>query len=110
MTGNDRERVQTEERYTETDLISFATQLLQGVGLARDRAKVVAEVLLEADLMGHTTHGLQLLSAYLQELEAGSMTREGDPEMIADKDVAITWDRSLLTRSLVGISGDEFSL
>lgn len=91
MIGND-ERGRTGERYAATDLRLFAIQLLRGVGLALDRAEVVAEVLLEADLMGHTTHGLQLLTAYLEELTTGSMTTEGDPAVIADKDAALTWD------------------
>jgi L-lactate dehydrogenase len=70
----------------------FAAGLLQGIGLAKDRAQVVAEILLEADLMGHSTHGLQLLTAYLGELETGAMTKEGEPDVIADKGSAVTWD------------------
>jgi L-lactate dehydrogenase len=42
--------------------------------------------------MGHSTHGLQLLGAYLGELEAGSMAKEGEPGIIADRGSAITWD------------------
>jgi L-lactate dehydrogenase len=42
--------------------------------------------------MGHTTHGLQLLAPYLTELEAGRMTREGDPQVINELPAAITWD------------------
>ena len=43
-----------------------------------DKASVVADILLEADLMGHTTHGLHLLAPYLADIEkvsAPSMTR-----------------------------------
>jgi L-lactate dehydrogenase len=75
-----------------SDLIAFAGRLLQAVGLAQNQARVVAEILLEADLMGHSTHGLQLLAAYLEELEAGSMTKEGEPSIIADRGSTITWD------------------
>ena len=42
--------------------------------------------------MGHDTHGLALLGAYLAELESGSMTREGDPAVLADAPAAVTWD------------------
>lgn len=79
-------------RYVASDLTAFAIELLQGVGLPQDRAQVVAEILLEADLMGHNTHGLQLLAAYLEELETGSMTKEGEPSVIADRGSAVTWD------------------
>jgi LDH2 family malate/lactate/ureidoglycolate dehydrogenase len=78
--------------YVASDLIAFAVRLMQAVGLAQSRARVVAEILVEADLMGHSTHGLQLLAAYLGELEAGSMTKEGKPSIIADRGSAVTWD------------------
>ena len=54
-------------RYAVNDLISFAENLLVQSGLDRDRAQTVAEILVEGDLLGHTTHGLQLLPAYLRE-------------------------------------------
>lgn len=80
------------ERYEVADLLDFARRLLCAAGLESDRADSVAEILLEGDLLGHSTHGLQLLAAYLTEIEAGSMTVEGDPEVVADNGSAVTWD------------------
>ncbi|GIK38426.1 MAG: lactate dehydrogenase [Chloroflexota bacterium] len=79
------------ERYAATDLIKWSSELLQRAGLAPERANTVAEVLVEADLLGHSTHGLQLLAVYLRELEAGSMATAGEPEIITDRGAAITW-------------------
>jgi LDH2 family malate/lactate/ureidoglycolate dehydrogenase len=79
-------------RYDAQDLITFSTVLLARADLSQERAATVAEILVEADLMGHTTHGLQLLPAYLQGLEAGTMTKEGEPDIVADQGSAITWD------------------
>ena len=45
-------------RYRYTDLISFAHALLTASGLEKEKAQAVAEILVEGDLMGHTTHGL----------------------------------------------------
>src|SRR5690606_12456527 len=59
-------------------------------------AYTVATILTEADLMGHSTHGLQLLAAYLGELEAGKMAAQGEPEVIADHGAALTWDGGYL--------------
>ena len=53
-------------RHRPQDLLAFAGALLRAAGLAADRASAVAEVLLEADLLGHTTHGLDMLAAYLK--------------------------------------------
>lgn len=74
------------------DLLAFATGLLRAAGLPEGRAAVVAEVLLEADLLGHTTHGLDMLAAYLKELEAGKMARDGEPDVVRDEGPALTWD------------------
>lgn len=92
MLTNDNILNQSEGRYSADDLISFSKELLQYAGLTNDRASIVAEALLEGDLMGHTTHGLELLSRYLEELEAGAMTKEGGPEVVSDKGSVITWD------------------
>lgn len=79
-------------RYRAADLLAFASNLLARAGLPEDRARVVAEVLLEGDLLGHTTHGLDLLARYLGELQAGRMAKTGDPETLADRSSALTWD------------------
>jgi LDH2 family malate/lactate/ureidoglycolate dehydrogenase len=83
-------------RYAVAKLRDFAAALLTSGGLPRDRAATVAEILVEADLMGHTTHGLQLLAPYLQDLAAGKMTRWGEPEVVADHGGAVTWDGGFL--------------
>ena len=62
----------TEPRYRPADLVSFAEALLVEAGVAADRAATIAQYLVEADLMGHTTHGLALLGPYLDELAAGT--------------------------------------
>ena len=71
-------------RYRAGDLRTFAYNLLYKKGMQSDLAGKVANVLLEGDLLGHTTHGLQLLEPYLNELDAVKMTPAGRPE---DRDV-----------------------
>jgi LDH2 family malate/lactate/ureidoglycolate dehydrogenase len=92
MTNNENPPKSPVERFDAGNLTAFASALLQRAGLPDDRAETVAEILVEADLMGHSTHGLQLLPAYLKELDAGTMTKAGDPTVISDQDAAITWD------------------
>lgn len=75
-----------------TTLQAFAAALLRGAGLAGDRAAVVAEVLVEGDLLGHDTHGLAQLPGYLGALVAGTMTVTGEPEAVSDRGAAVLWD------------------
>ena len=79
-------------RHPSAALIDFACALLERAGLEGDKARVVSEILVEGDLLGHTTHGLALLPSYLVELEKGSMTKSGEPGVLADFPAAITWD------------------
>ncbi|HEX3728274.1 MAG TPA: Ldh family oxidoreductase [Opitutaceae bacterium] len=79
-------------RYSAVELTAFARSLLAGAGLDAEKSAAVAEILVEGDLLGHSTHGLQLLAPYLAELEKGSMAREGEPGVIADYPAAVTWD------------------
>jgi L-lactate dehydrogenase len=66
--------------------------LLTKAGLDGPKAQTVAEILVEGDLLGHTTHGLCLLALYLGELERGSMAKTGEPRVVADFPAAVTWD------------------
>jgi L-lactate dehydrogenase len=81
-----------EPRYKDADLRNFAAALLERAGLEPAKAAAVADVLVEGDLLGHTTHGLQLLALYLAELEAGRMAKAGEPRVVADHPGAVTWD------------------
>jgi LDH2 family malate/lactate/ureidoglycolate dehydrogenase len=73
-------------------LADFAAALLTKAGMASDQAQAVATVLIDGDLMGHTTHGLQLLAPYLAEIEKGGMTLAGQPEVLSSRPAAQLWD------------------
>lgn len=78
--------------YHAADVTSFAEALFRGVGLSDDRAATIARLLVEADLLGHDTHGLQLAGAYLDAAAQGTMAVTGNPEVIADRGAVVTWD------------------
>jgi L-lactate dehydrogenase len=80
------------ERYRAEDLVAFAEGMLAGAGLPVEPAAAVAAGLVEADLLGHTTHGLALLGPYLGALAAGTMEREGRPAVVSEAPAAAVWD------------------
>jgi LDH2 family malate/lactate/ureidoglycolate dehydrogenase len=84
--------VGNEVRYRAADLVAYATALFAAAGCDGDKPATVAAGLVEADLLGHTTHGLGLAPAYLRELESGAMTPRGEPAVVADRGAAVTWD------------------
>jgi L-lactate dehydrogenase len=79
-------------KYAAADLIAFAAAVLARAGLDAEKAAVVAGILVEGDLLGHSTHGLALLPAYLADLEKGAMKGTGEPRVLADLPAAVTWD------------------
>jgi L-lactate dehydrogenase len=79
-------------RYPATDLRAFAASLFRKAGLDGDKPDVSAAVLVEADLMGHTTHGLALAPRYLQEIGSGSMATTGEPETVSDRGACVCWN------------------
>lgn len=80
------------EKFDAAALRQFGEELLIASGLATDCARDVAEILLEGDLLGHTTHGFALLPAYLKALKDGTLENSGEPAVIADHGAALTWD------------------
>jgi LDH2 family malate/lactate/ureidoglycolate dehydrogenase len=82
----------TTPAYRTRELLAFATALFRCAGLDPDKSNTVAEILVEGDLLGHTTHGLALAAPYLAALDAGSMTRDGDPAVVSDRGGALCWD------------------
>jgi len=79
-------------RYSADALRKFARALLAKAGLAEDRAAVVADVLVEGDLLGHTTHGLAQLAGYVDEIAKGSMRVSGEPTVLSDRPASLLWD------------------
>jgi L-lactate dehydrogenase len=78
--------------YPVDQLKAFARRALMTAGMAEQPASVVANGLVEADLYGHDTHGLALLPEYVEELEAGVMTTEGEPPALSDLGAVACWD------------------
>ena len=78
--------------YSSVALVQWATQLLIKAGLDAQMSQVVAQTLVEGDLLGHDTHGLALLPGYLKDVEAGGMTRQGDYRVVNAKPAVQLWD------------------
>jgi L-lactate dehydrogenase len=77
--------------YSSESLLSAATALFTHAGLAGDKATTVASSLLDADTMGHATHGLALVPWYLEAIRSGSMACAGEIEVISDRGACVAW-------------------
>ena len=84
-------------RYAITELNRYATDLFAAAGVPPERAAIVAQLLVEADAMGHDTHGLNLCAQYLDHLPSGEMAARGEFTVIADRGATVVWDGSYLS-------------
>ncbi len=78
-------------RYAATDLLSFCESLYLARGMRADIAATSARILVEADLLGHSTHGMALLPGYLKALGDKTMLAAGEPVVENQRTVAQVW-------------------
>ncbi|MBT6096518.1 MAG: Ldh family oxidoreductase [Rhodospirillaceae bacterium] len=97
-------------RYPHQSLIETTTSLFTAGGLDTPIARVVAEILVEADLLGYSTHGLQFVPAYMAALEAGKWTTSGKPEIVADTGAALRLDAHGLPGQWATVKALELAL
>ena len=88
--------METPNRYKYEDLIDYAERLFRAAGMEEDKARSVAWVLVEADVIGHATHGLALVPTYLTALSKGTMAPSGEPEVISDRGPSMAWRGNML--------------
>jgi L-lactate dehydrogenase len=96
----------TDRRFDAAAITAFAREALIQAGAPAAPAESVARVLVEADLLGHATHGLALLADYVEEIEEKRMEISGVPQVLADKGAVATWD----ARRLPGIWTTELAI
>lgn len=78
-------------RYQATDLVAFCETLYRARGMRADIAATSARILVEADLLGHSTHGMALLPGYLKALGDKTMLAAGEPVVENQRTVAQLW-------------------
>ncbi|PKL13428.1 MAG: lactate dehydrogenase [Spirochaetae bacterium HGW-Spirochaetae-8] len=83
-------------KYIPKELVAFGKEVLVHAGMPGDRAETIANILVEGDLLGHNTHGLKLLPAYVKEIQANRMPLSGEPTIISDTGSAILMDGNYL--------------
>jgi LDH2 family malate/lactate/ureidoglycolate dehydrogenase len=65
--------------------------LFVAAGMDGPKAAVVAEMLVEADVIGHVTHGTALAEGYLDALASGELNGTGSYDVVADRGACVTW-------------------
>jgi LDH2 family malate/lactate/ureidoglycolate dehydrogenase len=76
-------QAQEELRLSPEELRRRASASLRAVGCRPDTAELVADVLVEADVRGHHSHGIGLLPTYLDRVRSGGINATAEPVLTA---------------------------
>src|SRR3954464_6849486 len=82
----------TAERIQPQALAAFATDVLTALDVPRADAELVADSLVQADLWGHSSHGLLRLPWYAARLRSGAMVSRTAPAVLADAGALVLLD------------------
>jgi LDH2 family malate/lactate/ureidoglycolate dehydrogenase len=66
------------------DLVRFGQDVLERTGVPRNDARLLAHSLVQAELWGHSSHGLLRLPWYVERLRSGVMAAATDPTVVTD--------------------------
>lgn len=83
-------------RYDPDSLVTLARELFNRAGIDDAMSVVMARKLVDADMFGHTTHGLAHVSPYLRTIAEGSVAKSGEPTVVTDSDAITVWDGNQL--------------
>jgi LDH2 family malate/lactate/ureidoglycolate dehydrogenase len=75
-----------------SELIAFCERVLTAHGATQHKARLVAETLVEANLRGVDSHGVQLLVFYLEQIEAGELDLHAEGRVLSESGACLHFD------------------
>jgi hydroxycarboxylate dehydrogenase B len=73
-------------------LIALGVDLFKAVGVPADQAQIMADHLVEANLMGHDSHGIRRLPAYMDGLRKGTLRPFADYTVVRETPATMVID------------------
>ena len=67
------------------NLIKFCKNILIKLNMDSGKAHATSEILVEADMMGHSTHAVRLLPNYVSDIEKAIMNVKANYKIISEK-------------------------
>jgi L-2-hydroxycarboxylate dehydrogenase (NAD+) len=81
-----------QKRISREQLNDFLMKVLQQVGCKEFQASAVADVCLEADMRGISSHGVARLPRYIDHIQKGLIQPEAEPELLFNTGVSAVYD------------------
>lgn len=92
------------------DVRAFCIQVFQGYGFSESESRNITDVLLEADLCGIESHGIQRLTRYHQEITEGYVKLGKAPEIVHETPISAVIDGNDGMGQLIGIQAMKIAI
>jgi len=89
---------------------AFCEKAFQGYGFDPEQSRQITQVLLDADLSGIESHGIQRLIRYHKEITEGLVQVKAVPEIVKETPVSATIDASDAMGQLMGIQAMDLAI
>lgn len=91
-------------RLSYEELKLFCEKAFLGYGFGEDDSRKITDVLLDADLSGIESHGIQRFIRYHKEITGGLVNVQAKPEIVKETPISVTVEGNDAMGQLVGIS------
>lgn len=97
-------------RINYTALREFCIHVFQGYGFNTEQSTQITSVLLDADLSGIESHGVQRLIRYHKEITGGLVRKDAEPEIVHETPLAATVDGHDAMGQLLGVQAMQLAI
>lgn len=94
--------------YDETK--QFCIKAFQGYGFTEEESRQITDVLLDADLSGIESHGVQRLIRYHKEITEGLVTVKAVPEIVKETPISATIEGNDAMGQLLGVQAMDLAI
>ena len=93
-----------------TALEQFCVQVFRGYGFDEEKSRRITDVLLDADLSGIESHGIQRLIRYHKEITGGMVQPEAEPEIVCETPLSAVMEAHDAMGQLVGCQAMKIAI
>lgn len=97
-------------RITAPALITLVSAMFEAVGSSAPEAARIAGDLVEANLRGHDSHGVQLVPRYIENAEAGLINPNTQPSRVGGEGAMAVWDGGMGFGQVVGRAVTDWAI
>lgn len=90
--------------------LAFLKEILEKLGVNKEQSEIVAEVCLDADLKGFTSHGIGRFAQYIKSVQNDVIKTEGDIEIIKETESIAVIDGHSIFGQIVAYKAMELAI